>query len=339
MSAGNVVDIERLLAEEHAKGKPPSGKRPVLRPLAAHSAFDVYHSEFKEPEPLIDRLLFPGLTIFVARPKVGKSWFALQIAMAIAKNSALAGSLRVRKPGKVLYLALEESQARTAPRLRKLTGPSDFLEDISFVYAVDPLMAGGAAQIDSFLSANPCVLVVIDTYFALAKQAGRKDVDIIQSDYNSVNTLREIAQKHNCAILLIHHARKADGDGVDVVLGTSGVSAACDAVWSLKRSPQGDCVLTVRGREMEELTYALHFENESPFGWRITATGEEATLTAERRDIVELLRNEGPHVPKMIATALKKNPNTIRRLLQKLTESGLVSKNGETYSLVPEVSA
>jgi hypothetical protein len=65
-----------MLAEEHAKAKPGQrvGNRPQLRPLAAHSGFDVYHSEFKEPEPVIDRLLYPGLTIFVARPKVGKSW-------------------------------------------------------------------------------------------------------------------------------------------------------------------------------------------------------------------------------------------------------------------------
>jgi DNA-binding IclR family transcriptional regulator len=40
----------------------------------------------------------------------------------------------------------------------------------------------------------------------------------------------------------------------------------------------------------------------------------------------------------MIASVLKKNPNTIRRLLQKLVEGGIVSKNGETYSLVYEAA-
>ena len=332
----NTAEDLKALPGQNVAATAQASPRSSPKPLKAHSAFEVYNSSFKEPEPIIDRLLFAGLTIFVARPKVGKSWFALQIAIAIANSTMLAGCLRVRKPGKVLYLALEESQARTAPRLRKLTGPGDFLNDIAIVYQADALMAGGAAQIDAHLTENPCVLVVIDTFFAISKQAGRKDLDILQSDYNTINVLREICEKHGCGMLLIHHARKAEGDGVDVVLGTSGISAACDAIWSLKKTPQGDAFLTVRGREMEEVIYGMRFDNADPFGWRITGTGEEATLSTERRDILDLLRNEGPQVPKMIATLLKKNANTIRRLLQKLVKDGFVTKNSETYSVTAD---
>lgn len=328
-------DLEALSKQDAATTTPPSARH-SRNPLKAYTGFEVYNSEFKEPEPIVDRLLFAGLTIFVARPKVGKSWWALQIALAIANSTMLGGRLRVRRPGKVLYLALEESQARTAPRLRKLTGPGEFLDNIAFVYQADALMVGGAAQIDAYLTEHPCVLVVIDTFFAISKQAGRKDLDILQSDYNTINVLREICQRHGCAMLLIHHARKAEGDGVDVVLGTSGISAACDAIWSLKKTPHGDYLLTVRGREMEEVIYGMHFENADPFGWRITGTGEEATLSAERRDMLDLLRTEGPLAPKTMATMLRKNPNTVRRLIQKLAEGGLVTKDGETYSVVPE---
>jgi len=327
---------EDLSAVPQPGDSAPASSRPSPKRLTAHSGLDIYNSEFKEPEPLIDRLLFAGLTIFVARPKVGKSWWALQIAIAIANSTMLGGHLRVRTPGKVLYLALEESQARTAPRLRKLTAANDSLKNIYFVYSVEALMAGGAAQIDAYLTENPCVLVVIDTFFAISKQAGRKNIDILQADYNTINVLREICQKHGCAMLLIHHARKADGDGVDVVLGTSGISAACDAIWSLKKTPHGDCLLTVRGREMEEVVFGMRFENGEPFGWRITGSGEEAVLSTERRDILDLLRNDGPQVPKVMATLLKKNPTTVRRLLQKLSVDGLVTKDGETYSVISE---
>ncbi len=306
--------------------------RPNPRPLTAHTAFDIYNSEHKETESIIDNLLFPGLTIFVARPKVGKSWWALQIAIAIATNTMLGGTLRVRKPGRVLYVALEESQRRTAPRLRKLTACSDFLEDIEFVYEIDPLMAGGAAQIDSYLTERPCALVVIDTFYAFSKQSERKNVDLLQADYNQINTLREVCEKHKCAMLLIHHARKAAGEGVDVVLGTSGISAACDAIWTLQRKTEGDCLLSITGREMEETVYGMRLESGEPFGWKITGRGAEANLSSERRAIVELLAEE-PMVPKAIATALSKNPSTVRRLLQGLAKDGVIAKNGETYSL------
>jgi hypothetical protein len=185
------------------------------------------------------------------------------------------------------------------------------------------------------LAAHPSVLVIVDTFYAFSRQASRKNVDILQADYNQINVMRELCEKHGCAMLLVHHARKAAGDGIDVVLGTSGVTAACDAILTLKRQTEGDCLLSIVGREMEDTAYGLRLENGDgkPFGWRITGKGIEAELSAERRAIVELLKSDGPQVPKMIASMLGKNPNTIRRLLQMLVRDGVVSKNGETYTL------
>ncbi len=327
-------DIQALSGQDSAVTTAPRASHSP-KTLKVHTGLEVYNSEFKEPEPIIDSLLYNGLTIFVARPKVGKSWFALQIAIAIANGTNLAGCLRVRKPGRVLYIALEESQRRTAPRLRKLTGLSNSLEAIDFVYEIDPLMTGGAAQIDAHLSEHPYVLVVVDTFFAFSRQSERKNVDILQADYNQINTLREVCEKHGCAMLLIHHARKAAGAGIDVVLGTSGVTAACDHIWVLDRKTEGDHLLTVTSREIEETIYGMRLESGEPFGWKIIGKGVEAQLSAERRAIIELLEEE-PLAPKTIATRLKKNPNTVRRLLQELAKDGVVSKGGDTYSRARE---
>lgn len=300
--------------------------------LTAHSGLDVYNSVFREPEPIIESLLYKGLTVFAARPKVGKSWFALQIAVSIAKGTSLSGCLEVRKRGRVLYIALEEKQWRTAPRLRRLTEVTEALEAIDFVYEIEPLMSGGAAQLSARLAEHPYVLVVVDTFFAFSRQSERKNVDILQADYNQINTLREICERHSCALLLIHHSRKAPGNGIDVVLGTSGVTAACDHIWVLDRKPNGDCILRVTSREIEETIYSMRLENGEPFGWRITGKGIEAELGSERRAIVDLLEDE-PHTPKSIASKLNKNESTVRRLLQGLTATGLIVKVEDKYSL------
>jgi AAA domain len=302
--------------------------------LKAKSAFEIYNGVHEEPKPLIEGLLFAGLTILAARPKTGKSWLAMQIAIALANDTPLGGKLRVYKPGRVLYIALEEKERRTAPRLRKLTGPSDFLEDIHVVYAIDSLTGGGIVQIDDYLAEFPCVLVVIDTFFAFSRLSERKNVDVLQADYNAINTLRELSEKRSCAILLVHHTRKAVGDSIDTVLGTSGVTAACDAIWTLLRRPGADALLTITGREMEETIYGMHLETGEHFGWKIVSQGADAQLSRERLEIVEFLRSEGAQVPKAIATALKKNPTTVRRLLQMLLQDGYVTKNVETYDLV-----
>ena len=133
-------------------------------------------------------------------------------------------------------------------------------------------------------------------------------------------------------MLLIHHARKAPGAGIDVVLGTSGVTAACDHIWVLDRKTEGDHLLTITSREIEETIYGMRLEGSEPFGWRITGSGVEAELSTERRAIVELLEVESL-APKTIAAKLNKNPNTVRRLLQKLAKDGVIDKTGDTYSL------
>src|SRR2546426_3343041 len=43
----------------------------------------------------------------------------------------------------------------------------------------------------------------------------------------------------------------SEGDAVDSIIGTSGTTAACDAVWQLKSTNAGEALLTVKGREYE----------------------------------------------------------------------------------------
>ncbi|MGA7408921.1 MAG: winged helix-turn-helix domain-containing protein [Bryobacteraceae bacterium] len=90
--------------------------------------------------------------------------------------------------------------------------------------------------------------------------------------------------------------------------------------------------MAITSREIEETLYCMRLESGEPFGWRIMGEGMEAQLNAERREIIALLA-AGPLAPREIASALKKNPNTVRRLLQKLAQGGFVTKNGETYAL------
>jgi hypothetical protein len=77
----------------------------------------------------------------------------------------------------------------------------------------------------------------------------------------------------------------------------------------LERKTEGDCLLAITSREIEETLYCMRLESGEPFGWRIMGEGMEAQLNAERREIIALLAEE-PLAPREIASALKKNPNT-----------------------------
>ena len=52
-------------------------------------------------------------------PKLGKSWFALDIVVAVAAGGKALGHIDV-EPGYVLYLALEDPPRRMQDRTRKV---------------------------------------------------------------------------------------------------------------------------------------------------------------------------------------------------------------------------
>ena len=57
-----------------------------------------------------------GATILAGRPKIGKSWLALDWGIAVARGGVCFGDVRC-KEGDVLYIALEDNNRRLKSRL------------------------------------------------------------------------------------------------------------------------------------------------------------------------------------------------------------------------------
>jgi hypothetical protein len=312
--------------------QPPKPKSPPFEMGRA-----VYETNDPPAVPVIDGLIYPGLTLLAARPKMGKSWFTLQMAIAVATGTPLAGWLSV-KPGKVLYLALEEPRQRTTARMRKLHPDEDkipLLDNIRFIYRALPLLGGGAEELSAALEEWPAILVVIDTVRAFSPPAGKRSDDIVGADYQLMDVLRRIADKYHAAIVGVDHSRKMGGDVVDSLIGTTGRSAGCDALIAMTRGASGDVLMTARGREHEELSYSMRFSNGDgdDFGWSVYAVGDEALLSDQRQEIIELLRHEAPLTPAKIALLLRKNANTVRVLLSRMVSDGRIVKQGKAYVL------
>ena len=308
--------------------------------LQATNALTIYNKVYPPQQFVVDDILPEGLTFAAGRPKVGKSWLTLQMAIAVALGEPALGRFPVSKVGRVTYLALEEPEGRTHRRLKELVPTSDpRLMNIQIIYQISPLMTGGADQLDAFLAANPSELVVIDTFLKFVA-AHNKRQDVLRSDYLEGDRLMQIAHKHHCALVCVAHSRKASGDVIDSIIGTSGSTAAIDAAWQLQRLSTGESSLTVKGRDYEEQTYGLKLHTESPFGWQVTGEGADVGMSEERREIVLILQQEGAKKPADIARLLgNKNINTTRRLIQKLTLSNVIRQqtNG-TYIAVNGVN-
>ena len=218
---------------------------------------------FSLPQWVIPHLLPEGLLLLVGKPKQGKSWLALQMALAIASGTLLFDSYAARQAG-VLYLALEDTpqrlQARTKQLLSTMTGKPTALE---FAVQWPRLDEGGLAQLETYLQSHTQIrLVIIDTWTKLAPQTGPRARTQYEGDYAALAPLKHVADTQHISILVIHHLRKASGqDVLDEITGSTGLTGAVDGMLVLKRTrEQEEGTLFVTGRDIAEQSLSLLFD-------------------------------------------------------------------------------
>ena len=82
--------------------------------LKTYTMQELYEHPLEPMACLVDGLLAPGLYILGGSPKVGKSWMALQLCLAVCGGKAFLG--RATRKSEVLYLALEDGPQRLHSR-------------------------------------------------------------------------------------------------------------------------------------------------------------------------------------------------------------------------------
>src|SRR5262249_53690257 len=100
-------------------GEKQSSPQPSLWKDRTFGADTLQTQTFPPLTWLLPDLIPEGLCLLVSRPKFGKSWLALDIALATAASRFVLGTLKPAS-GKVLYLALEDGKRRLQRRLSKL---------------------------------------------------------------------------------------------------------------------------------------------------------------------------------------------------------------------------
>lgn len=270
---------------------------------------------------------FPeGVSIFAGRPKIGKSWACLDIAIAVASGSHAFGSVPCQQ-GDVLYLALEDYPRRLQSRMKRILGDdTPWPEVLHFETQFPRLDAGAVTKIQAWISArsNPS-LVIIDT---LAKIRGSKtDKDsAYEADYRAIGELHALASTSNIAIIIVHHVRKMEAeDPIDTVSGTLGLTGAADTILVLDRKANG-VSLYGRGRDIEEIETALSFD-KATCTWNILGAAAQVFQSQERQTILRCLTQYAkPMTAKDITTHTGMKNQNVRKTLSRMAEAGEIQK-------------
>lgn len=215
---------------------------------------------------VVDTLLSQGLHILAGSPKVGKSWLALWLAVAVAKGELVWGM--PVKQGTTLYLCLEDSTLRIQNRLLDIT--EDAPSTVHFCTEAALLGRGLEGQLEGFLTEHPDTsLVIIDT---LQMIRGTSYDNTYANDYRDLSALKRIADAHGIAVLLIHHLRKEPATDVfSRISGTTAISGAVDSSFTLVEEQRGSgkAKLTCIGRDIEYRELKLERNGENV--WELVA--------------------------------------------------------------------
>jgi hypothetical protein len=174
----------------------------------------------------IPDMLPEGLTLLAGKPKLGKSWLALSVALSISAGGVALGALPVTK-GDVLYLALEDNTRRLQSRARRLLeSMTNTPGNLEFALGWSRLGEGGLAYLEEYLKAHPNLrLVVIDTWARVAPPSGERRCSQYEGDYESLTPLKRLADTYHISILAVHHLRKTgSSDVLDEIIGSTGVT-------------------------------------------------------------------------------------------------------------------
>lgn len=170
-----------------------------------------------------------GLYCLVARPKVGKSLLALQLAHAIATETIFLG-FKVN-PSPVLYISTEMDSSQIADRIKKMNlefNNNFFLieqESDKKKLNLDDL----EEKISEFANINQGKFVIIDMFNGVYIN-DKFDLYNYQDMAQIVlPKYRKLCSKYGITILLLHHLNKTN-----TTLGSTAIDGAVDGIMTLK---------------------------------------------------------------------------------------------------------
>jgi len=291
---------------------------------------DILTLEVKEPSWIIPNLLPEGFSLLGGKPKIGKSWFALQVALTC-----------VQLGKRVAYFALEDTPARLQKRLRVLgiENPEALPDLLFFSFELPKIGKGAIKEIRECIQGHKPDLIIIDPWARIKPQA--KGKDLFLEEYQALEVFKEF-QREGVNILLIHHARKSQSeDPIDEILGSTGQTAVVDNILVLKRGRGSQtAVLHLIPRDFEGADLGLRFEN----GWKLEGKAEEVMLGEGQKEVLEAIRSlesmgEKATI-KAIAEFTGKSCGDVRFLLYKLSQKGLIERSQRgTYSLCKNIKS
>jgi RecA-family ATPase len=264
----------------------------------------------------IPDILAEGVTLFGGREKMGKSWLALGLCIAVATGGYALGKKKVEK-GESLFLSLEDNERRLQERLLQLADEKTPLNNLHYSHEWNRVDEGGEEQLDAWLTDHPdCRLVVVDTLKKVRPHNSGKR-SMYEVDYEAIEPFVRVAYKHKTAVVIVHHLNQNPdpSDPYDAFSGSAGLTAAVEGILLLTRQRgEADAYLTVDGKDIKE-RQELALKWDAPAcSWTLQGDADAYKMSKARREVMDIVKGASEAVtPSYVADATGKSFNNIKR--------------------------
>lgn len=240
------------------------------------SARDLQNMDLPPTQYLVDNILPVGTTIISAPPKSGKSWFVMQMGVAIACEKPFLNN-PTHQTG-VLYLALEDNENRLQERINKVLKFTEAPTNLYLNNEISNLDDGLIDELKSILNKHTDIkLIIIDTLEKIRGKAQFGETSY-GKDYRELGTLKKFADENKISLFIVHHTRKMkDADNpFNMVSGTNGIMGVADTTFIINKGKYNskNATLHITGRDVESVDLVLCFNN-STFNWEYIGQADE----------------------------------------------------------------
>lgn len=269
----------------------------------ALSGSDFLSKKFKPRSPIIDPFFMTqGLMMIYAQRGIGKTYFAMTLASAMASSSNLfEDRFRISKKWKVLYIDGEMSGYDMQERLKSFNLSQDNLQNITIInpdmqepLGQSPNIASEEGQdfIEPHVSQSD--VIIVDNISTLVRQSSSENQS---NSWDSVQHWALRLRSQGKSVIFIHHASKSGSQR-----GTSKREDVLDTVITLKR-PNGY-------KPSQGARFEVHFEKSRGFA------GDEA-------EGFELSLDTSSGEASWIVNSLNDDKTQLMELIKKLNDEGL----------------
>jgi hypothetical protein len=274
----------------------------------------------------IPDILPTGVTLFGGREKMGKSWLAFRMCIAVATGGVALGSKRV-EAGDALFLSLEDGERRLYDRIGKLADKDVDLSRFHYMTEWEPADRGGVEDLGAWLEEHPeCRLVVVDTLKRIRPRTAGRRGNMYDDNYDAVRPFVPLAQERDVSVMLVHHLNQQANpdDPFDWFSGSAGLVAAAEGILLFRRKRgDADAYLTVDGKDIPERTELAVKWDPLTTTWSLIGDAETHRRSETRIAILEVFDNaDEPLGPTDVADITGLAANTVKQRMYQMSKDG-----------------